>query len=179
MIVPLSLENNHFVIHSFRPEDLQRFEALSAEVFSILSDERTLKYIPAKRLNSVDEANLWLRTMLINFHAGRNYLHFISDKATGKVVGMIDIISPDLAKEHYTIPKYPFFIEFYLSSFATGCYLMTDVLPMVVDQLLAQGISSIAAVVNRSNTPAKKVLKKARFSKKLRFDALQDLYEVA
>ncbi|RZK82395.1 MAG: N-acetyltransferase [Pedobacter sp.] len=179
MISPICFENDKFIIHSFRPEDLKRFEELSAQVFSILSDDHTLKYIPGKRLQSQEQAVFWLRTMVINFHAGRNFLHFITDKVSGNVVGMIDIISPALAKEHYQIPKYPFFIEFYLSSFATGCYLMTEMLPVVVNQLLDQGIGTLAAVVNRSNTPAKKVLKKARFAKKQRFDALQDLYEVA
>ncbi|MES2453920.1 MAG: GNAT family N-acetyltransferase [Bacteroidota bacterium] len=178
MISPIHFENDHFLIHSFRPSDLERFTGLANEVFCILSDDHTLHYLPAKRLQSLEEAEHFLRSMIINFHSGRNYLHFISDKRSGKVVGMIDLISPALAREHYQIDRYPFFIEFYLASFASGCYLMSELLPAVVDQLLNQGIESIGAVVNRQNTPAKKVLKKARFKRKQAFDVLQDFYEI-
>lgn len=92
---------------------------------------------------------------------------------------MIDFIIPELAKEHYKISRYPFFIEFYLSSFASGCYLMTEILPIVTEQLTGQGIPRIGAVVNRKNTAAKKVLKKANFIRRSSFDLLQDLYEVS
>ncbi|MEJ2880194.1 GNAT family N-acetyltransferase [Pedobacter sp. GR22-6] len=178
MIQPISFENEKFLIHSFRPQDLHRFNDLALEVFSILSDDHTLRYLPAKRLDTLHDAEQFLQGMLLNFYAGRNYLHFISDKKTGKVVGMIDLISPELAREHYHIDRYPFFLEFYLSSFASGCYLMTELLPPAVEQLLNQGIAHIAAVVNKENIAAKKVLKKARFQKKQAFDVQQDFYEV-
>ena len=178
MILPIYFENDNFLVHSFRPEDLNRLSELAKEVFVILSDDHTLRYIPTKRLESVMEAEIFLQGMILNFHSGRNYLHFITDKLSGKVIGMIDLISPALAMEHYQIPRYPFFIEFYLGSFASGCYLMTELLPVVINQLLKQGIGSIGAVVNRGNTAAKKVLKKARFSRKYNFDAHQDFYEV-
>jgi len=42
---------------------------------------------------------------------------------------------------------------------------MNELLPAVVEQLLADGIGRIGAVVNRQNIAAKKVLKKARFKK--------------
>jgi RimJ/RimL family protein N-acetyltransferase len=177
MINPIYFENENFLIHSFRPVDLNRISQLSIEVFNILSDD-TLHFIPTKRLQNVQESKAFILEMILNFHSGRNYLHFITDKLSGKVVGMIDLISPALAMEHYQIPCYPFFIEFYLGSFASGCYLMTELLPVVVDKLLAQGIGSIGAVVNKENIAAKKVLKKARFSRKYHFDTQQDFYEV-
>lgn len=178
MINPISFENEKFLIHSFRPNELKCFNELAAEVFSILSDKHTLRYLPTKRLESLKDAEQFLQGMLLNFYSGRNYLHFIRSKQSGKVVGMIDLISPELAKDHYQIERYPFFLEFYLSSLASGCYLMTEILPPAVDQLLDQGISHIAAVVNRENIAAKKVLKKARFQKKQAFDIQQDFYEL-
>lgn len=178
MIQPLSFDNTQYQIHTFRPADLERIGQLAAEVFAILSDDHTLRYLPGKRLTNVQEAEIFLRAQLINFHTKRNYLHFISDKKSGKIVGMIDIISPELAREYYRINQYPFFIEFYLGSFVSGCYLMTEILPIVIDQLISQGIEHIGAIVNRENIAAKKVLKKARFSRKQRFDLLQDFYEV-
>ncbi|MGN8056115.1 hypothetical protein ACTJKN_07575 [Pedobacter sp. 22163] len=94
------------------------------------------------------------------------------------MVGMIDLISPELAREQYRVSEYPFFVEFYLGSFASGSYLMTELLPAVVEQLLEGGIGRIGAVVNRRNIAAEKVLKKARFKKIDAFDLEQGLYEV-
>ena len=176
MFKPILFENQNYLIHPFRPEDLERFAQITKEVFCILSDDHTLKFIPNKRLNTLEEAELFLQTMLINAHAGRNYIHFITDKSQNKVVGIIDLITPEVAREHYQIDHYPYFIEFYLSSFASGCYLMTDILPPIVDQMLTQGIPGIGAVVNRNNIAARKVLKKANFILHHQFDVLQDLY---
>jgi RimJ/RimL family protein N-acetyltransferase len=175
---PIHYENDRYLIHGFRPKDLEDFDALISEVFQILSDDHTLRYIPSKRLDNLGETEAFLRTMLFNFYSGKNYLHFIRDKQSGKVVGIIDLISPDVAREYYRNSTYPFFVEFYLNSFASGCYLMTELLPHVVQQLLNGGIGSIGAVVNRKNVAAKKVLKKARFRKKHAFDLEQDFYEV-
>lgn len=174
-----TFENDNYLIHPFRPEDLNRFAEITKEVFCILSDDHTLKFVPNKRLSTLEQAELFLKTMLINAHAGLNYLHFITDKSLGKVVGIIDLISPKVAQEHYHIDHYPFFIEFYLSSFASGCYLMTSLLPPIVDEILAQGIPSIGAVVNRDNIAARKVLEKALFTYKQPFDPVQDFYEIA
>ncbi|SFA41537.1 Protein N-acetyltransferase, RimJ/RimL family [Pedobacter suwonensis] len=179
MIKPLHYETEHLLIHPFRPEELEKFEKLAIDIFEILSDEQTLTYIPQKRLHNLQEAELFLQTMVMNYHAGLNFLHFISDKNQDKVIGLIDLISPKVARQHYRIDIYPFFIEFYLGASATGCYIMTEILPPVIDNLLSQGITSIGAVVNRSNTAARKVLEKAQFSYKAPFDVLQDLYEIA
>lgn len=178
MIEPLLYETERILIHPFRAEELERFDSLAVEVFSVLSDEKTLRYIPQKRLSNISDAELYLQTMLMNFHAGLNYLHFITDKKLGKVIGLIDLISPEVASQHYLMDDYPFFIEFYLGGDASGCYIMTDILPPVVECLLRRGISRIGAVVNRNNVAARKVLEKARFSYIAPFDVLQDFYEI-
>lgn len=177
MTEPLHYETENLLIHPFRPEELEKFEKLAIDIFTILSDEQTLTYIPQKRLHNIQEAELFLQTMVMNYHAGLNYLHFITDKKQDKVIGLIDLISPKVAQQHYSIETYPFFIEFYLAAAATGCYIMTEILPPVIDNLLSQGITSIGAVVNRYNIPARKVLEKAQFYYKAPFDVLQDLYE--
>jgi RimJ/RimL family protein N-acetyltransferase len=179
MFSPITYENENHLVHPFRPQDLERFPEISREVFSILSDEQTLKFIPAKRLKSPEAANAFVKTMLINTHTGRNFLHFIIDKNLNKVVGLIDLISPQLAREHYRISDYPFFIEFYLGSLASGSYLMSAILPGFVEQILSQGIRSIGAVTNRQNLAAKKVLEKAGFNYKRPFDPVQDFYEIS
>ena len=178
MIEPLYFQTEQLLVHPFRAEDMERFGQLSMEVFSILSDDLTLKYIPEKRLFSLADAELYLQTMLMNYHAGLNYLHFISDRSSGKVIGLIDLISPGVARQHYQMDEYPFFIEFYLGAAASGCYIMTEILPAVVEGIFKRGIHRIAAVINRNNIAARKVLENARFSYKAPFDLLQDLYEI-
>lgn len=177
MLKPIHFETDNFVIHPFGASEVERLDQLAEEVFAILSDEKTLTFIPSKRLNNLEETKAFLRISLVNFHTGRNFLHFITSKQAHKVVGIIDLISPAVAKEHYKIDRYPYFIEFYLSSFASGCYIMTQLLPVVVESILDQGIPTLAAVVNRQNTAAKKVLQKAKFKLKDRFDIVQDYYE--
>lgn len=179
MLEPIYFENEELLIHPFRAEDLERFKELAGEIFTILSDDHTLKFIPAKRLNSLEEARLLLQNMVINFHSARSYVHFITHKKTNKVIGIIDLISPEFAREHYKMDYYPFFIEFYLGAFATGCYIMTEILPPVVENIRDQGISRVGAVINRKNVAARKVLENASFNYKATFDTTQDLYEVA
>ena len=173
MLKPIFIETEELMIHPLRPEDLDRYDELVADIYVILSDEQTLKYIPFKRLSSIQEAELFLQAQMINYHAHRNYIHFITDKKQGKVIGLIDLISPDLAREHYSIHAYPYFIEFYLHGPASGGYVMTRDLPRIIDALTRQGIQGIGAVVNRKNIAAKRVLEKAQFAYKARFDPLR------
>lgn len=178
MLKPIHFENEELLIHPFRAEDLERFEELAQDLFSILSNDHTLKFIPAKRLKSLEEARVLLQNIVLNFHSGRSYVHFITHKMTNKVIGIIDLISPQVAREHYKMDYYPFFIEFYLGAFASGCYIMTEILPPVIDNILSQGVKRIGAVINRKNIAARKVLENASFSYKATFDMTQDLYEV-
>lgn len=177
MLEPIYLENEKLLIHPFRSQDLNRFEELTKDIFEILSDEQTLAFLPEKRLNNLLEAELFLQTAIVNYHSGRNYLHFISHKEYNKVIGMIDVISPETAREYYSLDNYPFFIEFYLSSSASGQAIMTDMLPALVCNLHLQGIHKIGAVINRKNKAARKVLEKATFEYQAPFDIVQDLFE--
>jgi RimJ/RimL family protein N-acetyltransferase len=178
MIEPVQFESNHLLIHSFRAEDIRELERLAWDVFTILSDDKTLTYLAGKRLHSLADAEMFLRTNLLNFHAGQNYLHFISDKETGKVVGLIDLISPGLAKEHYRLGHYPYFIEFLLKSEFQGRGIMGEVLPKFVKQLKEKNIKEVGAVVNRTNTIARKLIQKVDFSYRSGFDLLQDFYTI-
>ncbi|MEQ7801836.1 GNAT family N-acetyltransferase [Pedobacter sp. ASV1-7] len=177
MLETIFLENEELLVHSFRSQDMDHFEKLTQDIFSILSDEWTLKYIPEKRLHNLQQAELLLQTAILNYHSRQNYLHFITHKASNKVIGMIDVITPELARKHYHMDYYPFFIEFYLSSAASGCYIMTEILPKLMEELLRQGISKIGAVINRENIAARRVLEKANFEFKAPFDVIQDFYQ--
>jgi RimJ/RimL family protein N-acetyltransferase len=177
MFKPVSFENENLLIHPLRPEDLNRYDDIVNDIYKILSDEKTLKFLPSKRLNNLSEAGVFLNNMIINYHSNRNYLHFITEKNSGKVIGLIDLISPNVAMEHYKIEHYPFFIEFYLSGNSCGCAIMSDILPPIVDLILGQGITSIGAIVHRKNIAARKVLEKSKFTYSAKFDRIQDLFK--
>jgi RimJ/RimL family protein N-acetyltransferase len=176
LLNPIEIEHGNYLVHSFRAEEMKREKSISRDIYAILSDEATLRYLPEKKLPSPEAATLYFRSNLLSYHAGKNYLHFITDKHTEKIVGMIDLISPEVAKEHYQLNHYPYFIEFYLESNAQGRSIMTTLLPAFVSQLQRQHIKHLGAVVNHKNTAARKVLKKAGFVYQSPFDPLQDFY---
>jgi RimJ/RimL family protein N-acetyltransferase len=178
MIEPIYLDCEKAIIHPFRSEEFDRYTQLVKEIYEILSDEQTLYFIPEKRLRSLIDAENWLKAAILNFHCGRSYIHFISEKLTGKLLGVIDIITPETAKKHYHLKQYPYFIEFYLTKGAKGRKLMTTILPLVLAELQQREIQDLAAVSNRQNHAALKVLGRAGFEYRSSFDARQDLYQL-
>ncbi|MGP2550168.1 GNAT family N-acetyltransferase [Mucilaginibacter rubeus] len=176
MLEPVHLENDTLLIQSFNALDFQRWPGMVSDIYAILSDNQSLKYLPFKRLNSIDDADTLLKNALISFHCGRNYLHFIRKKEDGRIIGIIDVISPDLAREHYDLKQYPHFIEFCLKTEYASKKLMSSLLPLFLDSLISQQVGDIAAVVNRMNIAAQKVLKRSGFSYHNFFDPTQDIY---
>ncbi|WP_345948987.1 hypothetical protein ABDD95_19255 [Mucilaginibacter sp. PAMB04274] len=104
MLDPIYLENDQVIVHAFGPEDVKRYEALVKDIYQLFSDPDTLRFIPEKRLRSVQEADSWLKNTILNFHCDRNFLHFVTDKKSGKLLGMIDILHPARSK---SITIYP------------------------------------------------------------------------
>lgn len=178
MIEPICLNYEQWQVHSFRPEELNRQDTLVQEVYRLLSDQQTLRFLPEKHLKSVADAWGWLKTAILNFHCGRNYVHLITEKASGKMAGIIDIIPTSTSREYYTLEHYPYFIEFYLGRKAIGQKLMSSLLPLVLKALEQRDICQLAAAVNRQNHAARKVLKNSGFVYQGPFDGLQDLYLV-
>ena len=176
MLQPINFETETLKIHSFRISDIDDHRQLAADVLSIFSDSFTLKFVPTKRLNSIESAQDFIKTTIINHHIGRSHLHFITSKETQRVVGVVDLISPEVAKEHYKLDDYPYFIEFYLLKFQSGKAKMSAVLPFFIKHLQDNGLDKLAAVVNRNNQAAIKVLERSGFKLKTKFDILQDLY---
>ena len=173
----ITFSTDTWLIRPFNATDFEQFDELARQVHQILSDEKTLKFIPEKKLSSLQEAQIWLQKAILDFHTGRSYIHFISHMETGNLAGIIDILSPDLAKEYYRLENYPYFIEFYLISSVQGRLLMSNLLPKVLHNLRKQGILKLAAVVNRKNSASKRVLEKAGFKYSFQFDIVQDLFE--
>jgi RimJ/RimL family protein N-acetyltransferase len=177
MLAPIHIENETLIIQSFHARDFQRWSGMVDDIYALLSDNQALKYLPFKRLRSVDDADAWLKHGLISLHCGRNYLHFIRTKNNGRIIGFIDIISPELAREHYQLQQYPYFIEFCIKTEYSQKKLMSSLLPDFLESLCNQQVSEIAAVINRNNIAAQKVLCRSGFSYHRFFDDTQDVYQ--
>jgi hypothetical protein len=118
MLDLIYLENDQVIVHTVRPQELERYETIIKEIHQIFSDGGTLEFLPKKRLRSVSDAENWLKITILNFHCGNNFLHFITDKKSGKLLGMVDIFAPSTIRACYKIHQPPYFIEFYLRSSA-------------------------------------------------------------
>ncbi|MDT3401015.1 GNAT family N-acetyltransferase [Mucilaginibacter terrae] len=175
----IHLENDKLTVRPIGTADISRQKQLIEEIYSMPSDDETLQYIPEKRLHSITEAQNWLGSTLLNIHCGRNQTHLITSKKSSKLLGIIDLIPPSVAREHYCLKRYPHFIEFYLNSSAKGKALMSALLPKVISGLKSNGVAELAAVVNRKNIAASKVLLKAGFKLVNSFDEKQDMYAIS
>lgn len=176
MLRPIAFETDELEVHSFRITDIVNFKQLAEDILSIFSDTFTLKFVPDKKMHTMEEAEGFVKAMILNHHVGRNHLHFITSKKMSRVVGIVDLISPEVAKEYYQLEDYPYFIEFYLLEILSGQSIMTQLLPVIVGHLHNEGIKKIGAVVNRKNKAAIKVLERSGFKVNGQFDILQDLY---
>jgi RimJ/RimL family protein N-acetyltransferase len=170
------IESKAYRIDPLGAGDILHYEQLAAEIYQLLTDEHTLRFLPEKKLHSIDAARNWLNAALLNFYSGRNQVHLIRSKACGTLVGVIDLIPPAVAREYYRLADYPFFIEFYLKSSAWGKSLMSTLLPKILSHLVQDGVAELAAVVNRQNVAAGKVLERAEFRHSGDFDQVQDIY---
>ena len=176
MLIPISIQHSLVTVDSFRAEDLSRYQSLVQEVLEIRSNNKTLTFLPDKRLRNASEADDLVRNIVLNAYVGRGQTCFIRQKEINELVGIIEIIPPHVAQEYYELDDYPYFIEFYLKHRLTGRSVMSKILPLVIRSLSDQGITSVAAVVNRANLPALRLLGKSSFTFKKTFDPFQDLY---
>jgi RimJ/RimL family protein N-acetyltransferase len=176
MLDPIHLENDQVIVHGFRPEEVERYETLVKEIYLLFSDAETLRFLPEKRLTSVQEAESWLKNTILNFYCNRNFVHFVTDKKSGKLLGMIDIFTPGTIKTHYHLPKYTYFIEFYLRGAASGKKIMSRLLPELLNELHKRGITEVGAAINVQNAAARKVLIHAGFTFERSSDTRQAFY---
>ena len=176
---PIYLENNSITLQPVNAADLCTSSTIRDDIHALLSDPLTIKYLPEKKLANRSHAEAWLYGSLINLHCGRNITHLIRSKKNNQLIGVLDLIPSQVAAEHYNLAHYPVFVEFYLSPKAQGRLMMSAILPQVVAALQANGTKELAAVVNRKNVAASKVLVKSGFVKMQQFDIEKDLYALS
>jgi GNAT superfamily N-acetyltransferase len=176
---PIYLENDLITLQPVSAADLSTSSALAYDVHALLSDPLTIKYLPEKKLSTQSHAEGWLYRSLLNLHCGRTITHLIRLKCSNKLIGVLDVIPSQVAAEHYSLNNYPVFVEFYLSPEAQGRLVMSALLPQVIAVLQANGTKELAAVVNRKNIAASKVLIKSGFVRMQQFDIEKDLYALS
>jgi [ribosomal protein S5]-alanine N-acetyltransferase len=175
----INFELDDLIICPIDRISLSDHEDLVKEIFELLSDKDTLRFIPEKAVADLNSAQQWLGTSLMNVQCGRNQTHLLRSCTSGELLGIVDIIPPNVAREFYQLNKYPFFIEFYLKSSFSGRSIMSGLLPRLVSKLQERGVFPLAAVVNRKNIPACKVLSRSGFAFDHSFDQFQDLYSLS
>lgn len=180
---PINLSDGKTSIHPFRNSDMteKKMEQIIQDIYSIYSNNETVKYIPEKKINTFKEAINRFQKIRLNYGLKTSYTHFITVNSIGRIVGEINIISP-LGASDYKIPNYDlsnvWFIE-YAKNIDLGKFgLITRSLAVVISNLKKQGISKIGAVCFRENKASIKILLNLEFEKIAQFDVYQDYYEL-
>lgn len=175
---PINIESDVILIHPLRRMDMARISDIENDIYEILSDNNSTKYIPEKRLSTRKTATDRVFGFVMGYQTSTSYAHFITDKRTQKVIGLIDIISPERAKQSYKIDKYDWMIEYYLHKDYCGQGIMTGIVGAICQRLKGQGINTIAAICDRNNQASIRVLEKVGFRKTKSFDIKQDYFEL-
>jgi len=154
-------------------------EKMAQDIYEILSDDEVLKFIPEKRLKSIEDARNFLTGTVFAYQYERNFTHFIKIKEINKTIGVINVITPKTVEQDYKfVSKYTWMIEYYIHQAVWGRNIMSDVFPYFVKRMLSQGVEKIGAACFPDNIASIKLLEKAEFVKKHKFDNVQDYYEL-
>lgn len=173
---PILVDTPQFILHPFGATEMKRIDSLSRGIQQLFSSERHHVFLQHKKLDGTSQAEALLHTALFNQFNGTGQWYFITEKTNKKTIGMIELISPSGAKQHYQLDNYPYILEFCLSEEYIRKGIMGKVLPKFVECLKKKEINHIGAVVNLKNLKAIKVLKKSGIDKQTHFDAISNLY---
>lgn len=163
-------------LRPFGAEDMLRYTGLLQDILRIFSNPVTFRFVPARAMLSAQQADAYLQMLILRCSTTADSLYFLHDSLTGKVVGVIELLSPETSSKHYALRDYPHFIEFYLDADYQGSAIMTSVLPQLVGHLKDSDIGKIGAAVDRRNLAAAIVLQRSGFKRQGAFDVLKDLY---
>jgi RimJ/RimL family protein N-acetyltransferase len=177
-IKPINIENHKFMIHPLRQQDMSRISQIENELFEILHDNESTKYIEGGRLPNRNAISDRMFGIIMGYQTGQSYSHFITDKRTMSVIGMVDIISPARAREIYTLDKYNWMITYFLHKEFWGQGIIPGVVNAICQNIKSQGINTIAAICDRENIRSIRVLEKVGFHKTMSFDIKQDYFEI-
>lgn len=176
-IQPINKQNDIIAIHPLRNMDMANISKIEHELFEILSDAETTKFIPEKRVTTIKDVSDRIFGIVLGYETQMTYSHFITYIPQNKIIGVVQIDSPEVNKTAYELPEYNWSIEYYLNKYFWNRGIMFSVLNVIVSELHRQGVNKLFAVCNRDNTASIKILKKLGFKNIGQFDILQDCWE--
>lgn len=176
-LIPILIESED-IIHPLRAVDQVRMSEIQNEIYGILKDSLNTQYIPEKRLLDIKAAKDRMFGFIMGYQTGLSYAHFITDKRTSKVIGLIDVISPEKAKHTYIIDKFDWMTEYFLYKDYWGQGLMTGIVGAVCHRIKMQGIETIAAICDKNNLNSIYLLEKIGFLKTKSLNIKQDYFEL-
>jgi len=156
---------------------MERIARIENEIYEILSDVTTTQFIQGGRLPDKNAASDRMFSIIMGYQTGYSYAHFITDKNTMTVIGLIEIISPERAKQSYKLDNYDWMITYYLHKDYWNQGIMTGIVQAFCQNIKQQGINKIAAICHRKNFGSIRVLEKVGFRKTSSFDIYQDYFE--
>lgn len=175
-LIPISIETYDIIIHPLRLIDMPRLENIEKDLYEILSDFENTLYIPRRRLKDMTDASHKIMGVILSYEKNLQYAHFITNKMTNKIIGLVDIISPEKAKENYKLEEYDWLVEYFLHKDFWGQGIMSGIISAICQKLNEQGIETIAAICDRNNIASIRILEKNGFEKTKPFDFKQDYY---
>jgi RimJ/RimL family protein N-acetyltransferase len=161
---PINLNNGILEIHPLRNQDIKKGNLLERDIFEILGNEENTEYIPEKRVTSLQQVVNQTMGVVISYSQKLAYMHFLTMKALGKTIGVVNILSPLNAQETYNLQNV-WLIEYFLNKTYWGNGIMTEVVGEVIDNMRQQGIKQIGAFVYQENFASTRLLEKVGFKK--------------
>ncbi len=177
-IKPINLSNGAIRIHGLRRMDMQRLIIIGDDIYEILSNPDNIPYMQERYITNKEDVSQLLLGVTFGYETKTRWTHFISlveDK--DKVVGQIDILSPNLVEKTYGL-KNTWLVEYFLHKDFWNKGIMTTVLRAVLQNIQEQGVINIGALCQRENTISIKLLEKVGFKKKSTFDTKQDFFSL-
>jgi len=155
---------------------MPHLENIENDLYEILSNFENTEYIPRRRPENRDDLSNKIMGIILNYEKKLQYAHFITNKVTNKIIGMVDLISPENAKKNYNLDEYDWVIEYFLHRNFWGQGIMSGIISAICQRLNEQGIQTIAAICDRNNIGSIRVLEKNGFKNVKPFDFKQDYY---
>src|SRR6185312_6843662 len=102
----ICIETYDIIIHPLRLIDMPHLENIENDLYEILSNFENTEYIPRRRPENRDDLSNKIMGIILNYEKKLQYAHFITNKVTNKIIGMVDLISPENAKKNYNLDEY-------------------------------------------------------------------------
>jgi len=170
---PIFVENETIIFKPLTNNNSQEFRAIENGLLAIFSDKQVLHFHPEKELKSVSDAATYVLGTLIGYGAKIHYNHFIFEKKTNRVIGIIEIRSPlgvlskyeflEKISEQEPILKNTWVVEYYLNPEYWGRGIISLCLSLVIDRILINPATTISAFTQTENIRSKRILDKHKF----------------